>query len=149
MNKLEIDTIKLGMKSYQDAKKQQFDFNKYGGFFAFGNEQFDQNKIGTAPFVNIGMGLYCSKSTFKELLTNLNLFSNNRNEYIKQHVMPVSVFAYEFNNHECSLTCDYDEPYKIVKEIYGQSVANEVVNNKDLLKWLNGDDDTNEDTQNG
>jgi hypothetical protein len=141
MNKIEIDAIKLGMKSYQDAKKTQFDFKSFGGFFAFGNDQFDTNKIGNAPYVHIGMGLYCSKSTYKDLLKNLDLFSNNRNEFIKQNILPSSVFAYEFNNHECSLTCDYDEPFKIVEEIYGNFVANAVVNDKDLIKWLNGDDE--------
>jgi hypothetical protein len=55
------------------------------------------------------------------------------------------VFAYEFGNYECGYNGEYDKPYEIVKSVYGDEIANKIINDKDLLSWLNGDD---EDTDN-
>jgi len=138
MNK---EQLREGVKLYKEIKDKQFPFSVYGGFFAFGNDQFDQNKIGTAPYVNFGMGLYCSKATAPELKKHFNLFCKDKDTFIRETVNAYSMFAYEFGNHECSYTGDYETPFNMVKEIYGETVANEIVNDKPFMAYLNDDQD--------
>jgi hypothetical protein len=138
MNK---EQLKQGVKLYKQIKDKQFPFDIYGGFFAFGNDQFDKNKIGTAPFVHFGMGLYCSKATAPELKKHFDLFCKDKNAFIREKVNAYSMFAYEFENHECSYNGEYEIPFNLVKEIYGETVANEIVNDKPFMAYLNGDQD--------
>jgi hypothetical protein len=140
MNK---EQLREGVKLYKQLKDKQFPFSLYGGFFAFGNDQFDTNKIGTAPFVSLGMGLYCSKATAPELKKHFDLFCKDKNAFIWATVNPFCMFAYEFENHECSYTGNYEIPYDMVKEIYGETIANEIINYKEFIEYLNGDQDEN------
>jgi len=128
--------IKEHAVKYHNIKKSQFNFSMHGGFFAFGDDQFQKNKIGEAPFVHLGAGLYCSKSSYKDLMNNLDMFSKNKNNYIKENVNPYGVFSYEADNHEASYSGDLEAPYKIVKEIYGEAVANEIMNKKDFIGFV-------------
>jgi hypothetical protein len=138
MNK---EQLKQGVKLYKQIKDKQFPFDIYGGFFAFGNDQFDKNKIGTAPFVHFGMGLYCSKATAPQLKKHFDLFCKDKNAFIREKVNAYSMFAYEFENHECSYTGEYEIPFNLAKEIYGETVANEIINDKPFMAYLNGDQD--------
>jgi hypothetical protein len=142
--KLSKEFLAKEIKAYREIKSKQFPFEKYGGFFAFGNEQFDNNKIGTAPFVHITAGLYCAKSSADELVKNLNMFSKNKNKFVKETINPYAMFSYEAENHECSYTGDYETPHEMVSEIYGQTVADEIMNDKEFMRYLNGDDMTDD-----
>jgi hypothetical protein len=132
--------LKDAVNIYTESRKKQFSFSSFGGFFAFGDDQFDQNKIGNAPFVHLGMGLYSSKSNAKELIEAFKSFSKNKDNFLREHCNPYGVFAYEFGNHECSYTGDHDEPYEITKSIYGEEIARNILNDKEFIKTLYGDD---------
>lgn len=107
------------MGRYVEIKQEQFDFKAYGGFFAFGQEQFTANKIGEEPFVSMGAGLYCSEENASALAEAFHKFVDEHNERIKKECDPQEVFDYEYNNHECDYTNDVENPCMYIIELYG------------------------------
>lgn len=107
------------MGKYVEIKQEQFDFKAHGGFFAFGQDQFTTNKIGEAPFVSLGMGLYCSEANAEALSKAFHKFVDETNKRIKENCEPKEVFDYEYGNHECDYTNDVENPCMYIIELYG------------------------------
>lgn len=108
--------------------KEEFD-KKYneklmdtGVFFAFSNEQFEENKTHKdAPdieYISVGMGGYIHKS-------NKDKFNNFfevelpklRDEFISKIKME-DMIEYELKNHECFYTGDYLEIVDVINSFY-------------------------------
>lgn len=62
-------------KRYKEIKNTKIDtiLKKYGAFWAFGEEQFDEQKKYGVKYVSFGMGLMCPKENVQKL--NSELFS--------------------------------------------------------------------------
>lgn len=102
--------------NYQEIKNQQPVLRDC--FFAFSTEQFNEgvkkhNLEGQKIYRGYG-GLYGTSEGINELMS----FYNNLNERIGKECDPQEVYDYEFDNHECSITCDDTEPMKIVMGIF-------------------------------
>lgn len=108
------------MSAYSEIKEKQFNFKENGGFFAFGNKQFEENKIGKEPFVSLGLGLFCSKEKAGELVKNLEKFSKEKDLEVIEKSTIEEVFNYESSNYECSYTGNYEQPCGIVLSIFGE-----------------------------
>jgi hypothetical protein len=117
------------MATYQEIKSKQFDFHAHGGFFAFGNDQFKENKIGNEPFVKLGMGLYCSKEKVENLLKELNTHSENQKKEIREKCTFEEILKYEWSNYECDYTGDGEEATKILLSYYTE---------EEIRKFLSG-----------
>ena len=103
-------------------KKYNEKLNNTGVFWAFSNEQFEENKTHKdAPddeYIAVGMGGYIHKS-------NKDKFNNFfevelpklRNEFISKINME-DMIEYELKNHECFYTGNYLEIADIISSFY-------------------------------
>jgi len=102
--------------NYQQIKNQQPVLRDC--FFAFSTEQFNEgvkkhNLEGKKIYRGHG-GLYGTSEGINELMS----FYDNLNERIGKECDPQEVYNYEYDNHECSITCDDTEVMKIVLGIF-------------------------------
>jgi len=56
---------------------KEFDFKAHGAFFAFSNEQFNEQKKDGVEYTHLFSGLIAPKNTAKELLEVLTAFYDN------------------------------------------------------------------------
>jgi len=83
------------LKEYKE-KKQDKIFNKYGGFFAFNNKQFDEQKdIKVKKYVRLSFGLICPKENAKKLLNELDQLHKKA---IKKHMEKDTIKDIVFKN---------------------------------------------------
>ena len=95
-------------------------------FFAFSNKQIheglDRFGLTINQIVSADMGLYGTIEGIKEFFK----FYDNQAEKISKECDPQEVYDYEFNNHECSYTCDDEEVIKIIIGYFGLEKAKQV-----------------------
>ena len=118
------------IKRYQQLNDEQLDSEKYGIFWAFSNSQYEEGKARMKELgfykdgqtiYDFGMGGF---GTSKELIDKFFNFYKERDKRIAKECDPQEVYIYEYNNHECMLDWDGDEPaYKKVVSIFGKEVA--------------------------
>lgn len=119
--------------NYQEIKNQQPILKDC--FFAFSNKQFDEgvtkhNLEGKKIYRGYG-GLYGTKEGIEELMN----FYDNINERIGKECDPQYVYDYEFDNHECSITCDDTEPMMIVLGIFTEEQCRNVKRKNGYLNY--------------
>lgn len=91
------------------------DINKYGVFFAFNKEQFEEgyNKLVKAGYIKDGekvtRGYYGMFGVFSEMLRYMDWYKNKDKE-IAELCDPQEVYWYEWRNHECNIDWDGDKP---------------------------------------
>lgn len=91
------------------------DINKYGVFFAFNKEQFEEgyNKLVKAGYIKDGekvtRGYYGMFGVFEEMLRYLDWYKN-KDKQIAELCDPQEVYWYEWRNHECNIDWDGDKP---------------------------------------
>jgi hypothetical protein len=93
--------------NYQQIKNQQAPLKDC--FFAFSKEQYNEgiakhNLEGKKIFSAFG-GLYGTKEGIDELMN----FYDELNKRIGKECDPQEVYNYEYDNYECSITCDDSE----------------------------------------
>jgi hypothetical protein len=112
------------VKKYVEIKNKQPEL--FECFFAFSLEQFEEGKkkagIGDKKILSGGHGLYGTQEGIKKLLDD---YANIDIEIAKQ-CEPQEVYAYEWYNHECSITNDDEQPMNIVVRIFGKEKAKTV-----------------------
>lgn len=119
--------------NYQEIKNQQPILNEC--FFAFGKKQFDEgitkhNLEGKKIYSGIG-GLYGTEKGIKDLLN----FYSDLNDRIAKECTAQEVYDYEFDNHECSITCDDSEAMMIVLGIFSAEQCRSVVRKNGYLNY--------------
>ena len=121
------------IKRYKELSNEEPDSQKYGIFWAFSNKQFDEGiermkELGLyqegQKLYNIGGGGF---GTSKELIRQFFDFYKNRRKRMAEECDPQEVYIYEWNNHECMISCDDHDAFKVVVDIFGKKRANEVV----------------------
>ena len=113
----------------QDKQTQAFDDAE--AFFAFSNQQFDEEKKEGEKYASLGMGLICPVDNAKQLMTRLDSIAQEGiAEDIKENGKK-AIIRRELFNHECFYTneiCDcveklegygisYDEIYEVFNHI--------------------------------
>lgn len=121
------------IKRYKELSDEHPDSDKYGIFFAFSKEQYEEGKARMKELgfykdgqkiYSFGMGGY---GTSKELIDAFFNFYAERSKLMAKECDPQEVYIYEYNNHECMLSWDGDEPaYKIIVEMYGEEIAKSI-----------------------
>ena len=110
--------------SYEEIKNQQLELREC--FFSFSEQQFaagvKKANIEGKKLFSGGGGLYGTE----EGLNELTLFLDKISEQIAKECDPQEVYRYEFNNHECSYTCDDTEAIQIVIGYFGSERAKQV-----------------------
>jgi hypothetical protein len=119
--------------NYQEIKNQQPILKDC--FFAFGQTQFDEGVTKhnlQGKKINRGLvGLYGTKEGIDELMN----FYDNINKRIGEECNPQEVYDYEFDNHECSITCDDTEPMMIVLGIFTEEQCMNVKRKNGYLNY--------------
>lgn len=99
-------------------KRKEFNFDKWGAFFAFGDKQFNEQKEEGVDYVSLGTGLVARKDNFKQMIKALTKFSQDERERELKIRGKKNIIVYELNNHEAFYTGDI-EPAMEVLEGYG------------------------------
>ena len=102
--------------NYQQIKNEQPILREC--FFAFSKEQFNEgiakHNLADKKIYKGYAGLYGTQEGINELMN----FYDKLNERIAKECNPQEVYDYEFDNHECSITCDDTDAMKIVLGIF-------------------------------
>ncbi|MEZ8306143.1 hypothetical protein AB6C61_20185 [Vibrio splendidus] len=92
--------------SHYIQDKQTQAFNDAGAFFAFSNQQFDEEKKDSVKYASLGMGLICPVDNAKQLMTRLDSIAQEGiAEDIKENGKK-AIIRRELFNHECFYTND-------------------------------------------
>lgn len=107
--------------NYYEIKNRQPKLNNC--FYAFSVEQFEEglNKFNLTKkqVVKGPHGLFGTKEGINELFS---FYDDLKNE-IKNNCNPQKVYNYEFDNHECSYTCDDSEAIGMIQYYFGDDIA--------------------------
>ena len=98
--------------------------NKTGAFFAFSNEQLDEQKKEGVKYVSMGVGMICPKDNAKELLDGLE---NIHKEGIKADIAEngkQAIIHRELGNHEYCITYDITDT---LASLWGYGITAEEV----------------------
>jgi hypothetical protein len=99
----------------QELKKQQEEansqlFKECGLFFAFSNEQFEENKTPLKEgekYVHVMAGGYLPKGNVDTLLKGMEANRKAYQKQVKALNLRLKEIAYELGNHECYYTGDW------------------------------------------
>lgn len=120
------------LNRYHELVEERDNLNcySYDCFFAFSNEQFEEGAKRIRPlkegekYVSCGAGLYGTRNGVDKYFAAIAEYDKQ----IKQECDPQEVYFYEYNNHECFISWDGDEPaYNIVERIWGEERASQIV----------------------
>lgn len=121
------------LNRYIELSNEQPDSDKYGIFWAFSNEQYENGKsrMKELGFYKDGQKIYSfgagGYGTSKESIDKFFGFYNERAKKIVAECDPQEVYLYEYDNHECMLSWDGDEPaINIIVNIYGKEIADTI-----------------------
>ena len=125
------------VKRYHELKyESQPDCDKYGVFFAFSNEQFENGYKRLVELGHIKDGdkvkRYSESSGLfgasVEKLKSFFGFYADKDKLIREECDPQEVYFYEYNNHECMYDWEGDEnAIKIIIDVWGVDVARTIV----------------------
>lgn len=115
--------------SYVQLKKKFEEYENKGIFYAFSKEQFEKGmkKCGydeNTKLVQDGMGGYGTKEAFDERRN----FYKEVEEEIRKTCTPEEIFKYEYWNHECEYTGEWDEAIEMTKSYFPKfELTNEIL----------------------
>jgi hypothetical protein len=119
--------------NYQDIKNQQPILRDC--FFAFSTQQFEEgiakHNLGGQKIYRGMSGLYGTESGIKELLN----FYSDVNDRIAKECNPQEVYDYEFDNHECSITCDDTDAMMIIVSTFTEEQVKNVKRKNGYLNY--------------
>lgn len=121
------------LRRYHQISDEEPDCDKYGIFWAFGGDQFDNGykklvQLGHIKdgdkVVRFGSGGFAAS---KEHLDKFYAFYDERDKKVAAECDPQEVYLYEYNNYECMIGFDGDEQaYNVVVRIFGEETAKKV-----------------------
>lgn len=104
------------MKTLHEIQKDREDnisklLTETGVFFAFSNEQFNENKTpkkDNEKYVSVGMGGYMPKSNAEAYLSGMKSIMDTFKREINETKQREKYILYELNNHEAFYTHDIE-----------------------------------------
>ena len=120
------------LQDYQEQAQTEL-FNRTGSFFAFGQDQFNEQKKEGIKYVSLGAGLICPKETCEELDKGLNEIHKMAVNHDLNENGAAGIIEREYFNHETQLgygrqnLMDAIEVYiKMFPELFTQDLINSV-----------------------
>lgn len=95
-------------KKYLDEAQSKL-FDKYGVFFAFSNEQYEESAKPGVEYVTPGMGMICPKEHVKTVITELGEIHKKAREMDMQQNSRRDIIHRELANFECQISGDVDD----------------------------------------
>jgi len=98
------------MKYFSDymSEAQTKLFNENGVFFAFSNEQFNENKQENIKYVSLPGGMICPKDKVKTVINELDKIADNAVDQDIKDNGAKKIIEREYFNHECQISMDTD-----------------------------------------
>lgn len=90
-------------------------FKRLGAFFAFSNEQFNEQKKEETKYVSLKHGLICPIDNVDELLNGMKQIHKKAIERDLEENGKSKIIIRELYNHECFYTADYQELVPLLK----------------------------------
>jgi hypothetical protein len=127
---------KGGGVGYSDIKKLKEKMTddllkKCGVFFAFSNEQFNENKTPLKDgekYISIGGGGYMPKGKLKDFQEGMKSINKIGRKKIEENNLAESEILYELKNHECFYTGDYSDVVDMFEGTYTEKQIRDVYN---------------------
>lgn len=97
---------------------------KHKAFFAFSNDQFNEQKVDGVKYISLGSGLIAPKETYKQLIKDIN---NAGDDNIKADLdanTKKEIIHRELANHEAQITGDIDDT---VRALGGYGITREEI----------------------
>lgn len=112
------------------SKKYDEELMKTGIFFAFSNEQFEENKIPKEAkdneFISCGMGMFIHKSNKKKLDDFFATTEKELKKELKEKTTIEEMIQYELINHECYYTQEPLEILDLIQSYYQETPEEEI-----------------------
>lgn len=105
------------MRYYEFKKKQQDEFDKLPMKAAFGEKQFEEmmsewglttSDEDLKKIKSLGAGGYCLKEDYPSFIALANKHIEEMEKFLSVDDNLVDALKYEFGNHECGLTWEFD-----------------------------------------
>lgn len=118
------------IERYHEICKEQFDFDKHGLFFAFSNEQYEEERkrLVSKGFLKEDDELFSGPGGSigtKEGFHAFAHFADEKDARIAKECDPQEVYIYEWENHECMYGDEW-RAFAIVERIFGKERASKV-----------------------
>lgn len=129
----------LGEIKIEQEKRHTQLFNDCGLFWAFSDEQFNENKTTLQDgekYVAIGSGGYMPKHNVEKFKQGMKDIAKWRKMEIKSNKLEYQQIAYELSNHECYYTGDISDVVGLFSGVYTVKQIQDVYN-KERGKHLN------------
>lgn len=105
------------MRYYEFKQKQQAEFDKLPMKAAFGDKQFEEmmsewglttSEADLAKIKALGAGGYCLKEDYQSFIDLANRHIKENEEFLSNDENLLDALKYEFANHECGLTWEFE-----------------------------------------
>jgi hypothetical protein len=132
--------IDLQLLKKQHEQANSILFKECGLFWAFSNEQFNENKTPLKEgekYVSIGAGGYLPKGNFERLKAGMKENEKAYKKAVKENNLRIKEIVYEFSNHECFYTGDWG----VVADMF-PNVSRDVIHKlylKEFKKYVQSD----------
>lgn len=126
-----MKSIKLHELKTQKEEKVSELIKYCNMFFAFSNQQFDENKTQLKEgekYVHIGAGAYMPKSNLEPYLKGIEEINKWYADEVKKTKNGENEILYELQNYECFYTGDISDAYEVLKSRYTLEQVNNVYN---------------------
>ena len=119
------------LRRYRELCEERchIDCHRYDCFFAFGDKQFEEGLKQIRPLregekiCSAGAGLYGTRDGLDRYFAAHDDFDKR----IAAECDPQEVYFHEYNNHECQISWDGDEPaYQIIVRLWGEDTAQKI-----------------------
>ena len=102
-------------------KEKQFNFSKWGAFFAFSNKQLEEWRWSTElkDLIDLWWWFIAKKSNYKEMLEALEKHGEEQRQLRIKAIWLEKIIKYELNNYECNyLWYIEDNVYEVLAEYW-------------------------------
>ena len=104
------------MKHFNTESLQTKALNDNGAFFAFGDKQFNEQKIEGVKYVSMGCGMIAPKENAPLLFSALESINGQKIEWELANNTKKEIIWYQMANHEVQLNGDYSEVIEMMNE---------------------------------
>jgi len=86
-----------------------------GAFFAFGDKQFNEQKVDGVQYISLHSGMIVPKDNAEDVVSEIKLASAAHTERVLAQYSPEELIDYELGNHECHISGDIDDAASALK----------------------------------
>lgn len=112
------------------TNKYNEELMKCGVFFAFGNEQFQENKTykedNNSSYISLGMGAYISEKDLEKYKNFCDIIAKDLKKDFITKVDKKDYILYELSNHECFYTGEIEDAHEVLKDYYKDITLEEI-----------------------